>query len=83
MGLLITLESHRSNDFVCICSGSIEADDQEGNSPRISPRHLEMDCEGYSQRDLPTWDVCPTDEETCEKVGTLDLQTTWDKPTLE
>ena len=25
-------------------SGSIEADDQEGNSPRISPRHLEMDC---------------------------------------
>ena len=45
---------------------------QEGNSPRISPRHLEMDCEGYPQRDLPTWDVCPTDEETCERVGTLD-----------
>ena len=29
---------------IFLCSGSIEADDQEGNSPRISPRHLEMDC---------------------------------------
>ena len=54
---------------IFLCSGSIEADDQEGNSPRISPRRLEM---GYPQRDLPTWDVCPTDEETCERVGTLD-----------
>ena len=68
-----TLGSYRRNDswYVC-CSGSIEADDQEGNSPRVSPRHLEMDCEGYPQRDLPTWDLCPTDEETCERVGTLD-----------
>ena len=31
-------------DVIFLCSGSIEADDQEGNSPRISPRHLEMDC---------------------------------------
>ena len=44
-----TLGSHRRNDcsyvyVTFLCSGSIEADDQEGNSPRISPRHLEMDC---------------------------------------
>ena len=43
-----TLGSHRRNDcsyvyVTFLCSGSIEADDQEGNSPRISPRHLEMD----------------------------------------
>ena len=25
---------------IFLCSGSIEADDQEGNSPRILPRHL-------------------------------------------
>ena len=45
-----TLGSHRRNDssyvryVIFLCSGSIEADEQEGNSPRISPRHLEMDC---------------------------------------
>ena len=42
-----TLGSHRRNDslyVIFLCSGSIEADDQEGNSPRISPRRLEMDC---------------------------------------
>ena len=28
---------------IFLCSGSIEADDQEGNSPRISPRWIVKD----------------------------------------